>query len=295
MQWQLTRKHWPDYLQLMRLEKPIGTYLLLWPTWWALWIAAEGVPPIGLLVVFTLGVILMRAAGCVINDFADRKVDGAVARTKHRPLATKRVTATEAIQLFLLLILASAALLLFLNWQTVLLSVVALGLAVAYPFMKRYTHLPQVVLGAAFSWGMPMAFMAIQLQLPLIVWLLYAANLLWTVAYDTYYAMVDKPDDLKTGIKSTAILFGRQVLLIIGLLQAASIILLLVVGYLAQLHWLYYVSLLAATACFVYQQNLARKSLANKSLAGCFSAFLHNHYVGMLIFIGIALSYWLQG
>lgn len=290
MHWQLRLHHWRDYLQLMRLEKPIGTYLLLWPTWWALWLAAEGVPPLDLLLVFTLGVIFMRAAGCVINDFADRKVDGAVARTKNRPLAAKRVSATEAIQLFILLVLTSALLLFFLNWPTVLLSGVALALAIAYPFMKRYTHLPQVVLGAAFSWGMPMAFMAIQLQLPLIVWLLYAANLLWTVAYDTYYAMVDKPDDLKTGIKSTAILFGRQVLVIIGLLQTASLILLLLVGYLAQLHWVYYVSLMAAAGCFIYQQQLAKKSLA-----GCFSAFLHNHYVGMLIFVGIALSYFLQG
>ncbi|MGI5308394.1 4-hydroxybenzoate octaprenyltransferase [Rheinheimera sp. WS51] len=290
MQWQLTSRHWRDYLQLMRLEKPIGTYLLLWPTWWALWLAAKGIPPIELLVVFTLGVILMRAAGCVINDFADRNVDGAVARTKDRPLAAKRVTATEALQLFFVLLVGAASLLLFLNWQTVLLSTVALVLAVAYPFMKRYTHLPQLVLGAAFSWGMPMAFMAIQLQLPAIVWLLYAANLLWTVAYDTYYAMVDKPDDIKTGIKSTAILFGRHVLLIIGLLQLGSLALLALVGYLAQLHWLYYLSLLVAAGCFVYQHRLAKTNLA-----GCFSAFLHNHYVGMLIFLGIALGYLLQG
>ncbi|WNO60372.1 4-hydroxybenzoate octaprenyltransferase [Rheinheimera sp. MMS21-TC3] len=290
MQWQLTKQHWSDYLQLMRLDKPIGTYLLLWPTWWALWIAAEGVPPLGLLIVFTLGVILMRAAGCVINDFADRKVDGAVARTKHRPLAAKRVSSVEAIQLFVVLVLAAASLLIFLNWQTVLLSVVALGLAVAYPFMKRYTHLPQLVLGAAFSWGMPMAFMALQLQLPLIVWLLYAANLFWTVAYDTYYALVDKPDDLKTGIKSTAILFGKQVFLIIGLLQLATLVLLLLVGYLAQLHGIFYISLIAVAVCFGYQHVIAKKSLA-----GCFSAFLHNHYVGMLVFIGIALSYLLQG
>ena len=290
MQWQLTRQHWRDYLQLMRLEKPIGTYLLLWPTWWALWIAAEGVPPLGILIVFTLGVILMRAAGCVINDFADRKVDGAVARTKNRPLAAKRVTSAEAIQLFVVLVLAAASLLIFLNWQTVLLSVVALALAIAYPFMKRYTHLPQLVLGAAFSWGMPMAFMALQLQLPVIVWLLYGANLLWTVAYDTYYALVDKPDDLKTGIKSTAILFGKQVFVIIGLLQLATLVLLALVGYLAQLHWVYYLSLMAVAVCFGYQYLIAKKSLA-----GCFSAFLHNHYVGMLVFSGIALSYLLQG
>lgn len=286
----LKAAHWHYYLQLMRLEKPIGTYLLLWPTWWALWLAAEGVPPLSMLIVFTLGVVLMRAAGCVINDYADRHWDGAVERTKARPLASGAVSAAEALQLFGLLVLLSASLLLWLNWQTVLLSVVALLLAAVYPFMKRYTHLPQVVLGAAFSWGMPMAFMAIQLKLPLLVWLLYLANLLWTVAYDTYYALVDRPDDVKVGIKSTAILFGDYALPIIVLLQLGTLGLLVAVGYLAALHWLYYLSLLAAAGCFVYQYRLAQRGRA-----GCFSAFLHNHYVGMLVFFGIALSYVLQG
>lgn len=286
----LKRAHWRYYLQLMRLEKPIGTYLLLWPTWWALWLAAEGTPPLHLLLVFSAGVVLMRAAGCVINDYADRKWDGAVERTKQRPLASGAVSGTEALQLFVLLLLLSAALLVFLNWQTVLLSVVAVLLAAVYPFMKRYTHLPQVVLGAAFSWGMPMAFMAIQLKLPAILWLLYLANLLWTVAYDTYYALVDRPDDVKVGIKSTAILFGRYALPIIALLQLLTLLLLCAVGYLAQLHWLYYVSLLGAAGCFGYQYRLARASRQ-----GCFAAFLHNHYVGMLVFAGIGLSYLLQG
>lgn len=286
----LKAAHWRYYLQLMRLEKPIGTYLLLWPTWWALWLAAEGVPPLSMLIVFTLGVVLMRAAGCVINDYADRHWDGAVERTKARPLASGAVSAAEALQLFGLLVLLSAGLLLWLNWQTVLLSVVALLLAAVYPFMKRYTHLPQVILGAAFSWGMPMAFMAIQLQLPLLVWLLYLANLLWTVAYDTYYALVDRPDDVKVGIKSTAILFGNYALPIIVLLQLGSLGLLAAVGYLAALHWVYYLGLLAAAGCFIYQYRLAKRSRA-----GCFSAFLHNHYVGMLVFFGIALSYVLQG
>lgn len=286
----LKAAHWRYYLQLMRLEKPIGTYLLLWPTWWALWLAAEGVPPLSMLIVFTLGVVLMRAAGCVINDYADRHWDGAVERTKARPLASGAVSAAEALQLFGLLVLLSAGLLLWLNWQTVLLSVVALLLAAVYPFMKRYTHLPQVILGAAFSWGMPMAFMAIQFKLPLLVWLLYLANLLWTVAYDTYYALVDRPDDVKVGIKSTAILFGNYALPIIVLLQLGSLGLLAAVGYLAALHWVYYLGLLAAAGCFIYQYRLAKRSRA-----GCFSAFLHNHYVGMLVFFGIALSYVLQG
>jgi 4-hydroxybenzoate polyprenyltransferase len=281
------RRH---YLQLMRLEKPIGTYLLLWPTWWALWLAAEGVPPWHLLLVFSAGVVLMRAAGCVINDYADRHWDGAVERTQHRPLASGAVTGTEALQLFVLLLALSAGLLVFLNRQTVLLSLVAVLLAAVYPFMKRYTHLPQVVLGAAFSWGMPMAFMAIQLKLPPLVWLLYLANLLWTVAYDTYYALVDRPDDIKVGIKSTAILFGDYALPIIALLQLMTLLLLGAVGYLAQLHWVYYLSLLGAAACFLYQYRIARASRQ-----GCFSAFLHNHYVGMLVFAGIALSYLLQG
>jgi 4-hydroxybenzoate polyprenyltransferase len=286
----LKRQHWRYYLQLMRIEKPIGTYLLLWPTWWALWLAAEGVPSFHLLLIFSLGVVLMRAAGCVINDYADRHWDGAVERTRQRPLASGVVQSAEALQLFVLLLLLSASLLLWLNWQTVMLSLVALVLASVYPFMKRYTHLPQVVLGAAFSWGMPMAFMAIQLQLPAIVWLLYLANLLWTVAYDTYYALVDRPDDLKVGIKSTAILFGRNALPLIVLLQSISLLLLAAVGYLAQLHWVYFLSLMGAGGCFVYQYRLAKQSRQ-----GCFAAFLHNHYVGMLVFSGIALSYLLQG
>ncbi|MEH8018755.1 4-hydroxybenzoate octaprenyltransferase [Rheinheimera muenzenbergensis] len=286
----LKRKNWRYYLQLMRLEKPIGTYLLLWPTWWALWLAAEGVPPLHLLLVFSAGVVLMRAAGCVINDYADRKWDGAVERTKQRPLASGAVSGREALQLFVLLLALSAGLLVFLNWQTVLLSVVAVLLAAVYPFMKRYTHLPQVVLGAAFSWGMPMAFMAVQLQLPPLLWLLYLANLLWTVAYDTYYALVDRPDDIKVGIKSTAILFGDYALPVIAVLQLVTLALLLAVGAMAALHWVYYLFLLLAAGCFVYQYRLA-----TASRQGCFAAFLHNHYVGMLVFAGIALSYLLQG
>ena len=282
----LRASQWPHYTQLMRIDRPIGTYLLLWPTWWALWLAAEGVPAISMLLVFTAGVVLMRAAGCVINDYADRHWDGAVERTRQRPLASGKVSGTEALQLFVLLLALSANLLLFLNWQTVLLSLVAVLLAAVYPFMKRYTHLPQVVLGAAFSWGMPMAFMAIQLQLPPLLWLLYTANLLWTVAYDTYYALVDRPDDVKVGIKSTAILFGRHALAIIVLLQLGMLLLLVAVGWLAQLQWPFYLSLVLAALCFAYQWSLARQGRD-----GCFKAFLHNHYVGLLLFAGIALSY----
>lgn len=282
----LTLQQWPAYKRLMRLDKPIGIYLLLWPTWWALWLAAEGGPSLGMLLIFTIGVVLMRSAGCVINDFADRHVDGAVERTRLRPIASGTVTVVEAVQLFILLLLIAALLLFFLNWQTMLLSLVAVALASIYPFMKRYTHLPQLVLGAAYSWGIPMAFMATQQQLPSLVWYLYLANLLWTVAYDTFYALVDKPDDLKIGIKSTAILFGRFALPIIALLQISALLLLVYVGYKANLHWVYYLSLIIAAAGFIYQHIIAQQNREN-----CFKAFLHNHYVGLVIFLGIAASY----
>lgn len=282
MQWYLTFANWRFYIQLMRLDKPIGIYLLLWPTWWALWLASDGMPSWPLLLVFTLGVVLMRSAGCVINDYADRNFDGAVERTKLRPLAAGLVTPKEALQLFLLLLLLSAMLLLFLDWRTALLSLVAVALAAIYPFMKRYTHLPQVVLGAAFSWGMVMSFMAIQGKLPLIMWLLYAANLCWTVAYDTYYALVDKDDDEKIGVKSTARLFGRYVFWIIGLLQLASLALLEWVGALAGLGSAFSVALIIVLLLFFYQNRLALRGRD-----GCFKAFLANHYVGLTLFVGI--------
>jgi 4-hydroxybenzoate polyprenyltransferase len=282
MSWNLTFANWRFYVQLMRLDKPIGIYLLLWPTWWALWLASDGMPSLSLLMVFTVGVVLMRSAGCVINDYADRNFDGAVDRTKLRPLAAGLVTAKEALQLFLLLLLMSAVLLLFLDWRTALLSLVAVALAAIYPFMKRYTHLPQVVLGAAFSWGMVMCFMAIQGKLPLIMWLLYAANLCWTVAYDTYYALVDKDDDEKIGVKSTARLFGRYVFWIIGLLQLASLALLEWVGALAGLGSAFSVALIIVLLLFFYQNRLALRGRD-----GCFKAFLANHYVGLTLFVGI--------
>lgn len=285
MNWQLQTSNWRAYQQLMRLDKPIGTYLLLWPTYWALWLASDGIPAMGMLLIFTLGVVLMRAAGCVINDYADRNFDGAVERTKLRPLATGAVSRIEALQLFALLLALSALLLLFLNWQTALLALVAVVLAASYPFMKRYTHLPQVVLGAAFSWGMVMSFMAIQGQLPLLVWLIYGANLLWTVAYDTFYAMVDKEDDEKIGVKSTARLFGRYALFIIAILQLGMLALLEWAGALAGLSQAFFLSLVVALVMFIYQHRLARQGRD-----GCFKAFLNNHYVGLVIFIGVVLG-----
>jgi 4-hydroxybenzoate polyprenyltransferase len=285
MNWQLQSSKWRDYRQLMRLDKPIGTYLLLWPTYWALWLASDGLPAIDMLLIFTLGVVLMRAAGCVINDYADRNFDGAVERTKQRPLATGAVSSTEALQLFALLLALSALLLLFLNWQSAVLALVAVVLAASYPFMKRYTHLPQVVLGAAFSWGMVMSFMAIQGQLPLLVWLIYGANLLWTVAYDTFYAMVDKDDDEKIGVKSTARLFGRYALFIIAILQLGMLALLEWAGALAGLSQAFNMALVVALVLFIYQHRLARQGRD-----GCFKAFLNNHYVGLVIFIGVVFG-----
>lgn len=275
------------YIQLTRFDRPIGSLLLLWPTYWALWSAAQGVPDWWVLVVFSLGVVLMRSAGCVINDYADRKVDGHVSRTKNRPLPQGLVTEKEALGLFAALCLCAFVLVLTLNGTTVLLSLAALALAFCYPFMKRYTHLPQVVLGAAFGWAIPMAYAAQTGSLPASLWLLFAANIAWTVAYDTMYAMVDREDDLKIGIKSTAILFASKDKLIIGLLQIASLLLLLAFGYLNQLGSLFYWGLLAAAGLFVYQQML----ISARHAPACFKAFLNNNYVGMAIFIGIAADW----
>ncbi|WP_022942335.1 4-hydroxybenzoate octaprenyltransferase, partial [Psychromonas hadalis] len=215
----INKQKFQAYVQLMRIDKPIGSLLLLWPTLWALWVAAKGVPDLSVLIVFTLGVFLMRSAGCVINDFADRKVDGFVERTKHRPLPSGRATSREAIVLFLILTLSSFLLVLSQNWLTIQLSVVGVLLAFSYPFMKRFPPLPQLVLGMAFGWAIPMAYAAQANQVDNIVWLLFMVNILWTIAYDTMYAMVDRDDDLKIGIKSSAILFAKQDKLVIGLLQ----------------------------------------------------------------------------
>ncbi|WP_286240593.1 4-hydroxybenzoate octaprenyltransferase [Neptuniibacter halophilus] len=278
------------YGRLMRVEKPIGTYLLLWPTYWALWIAAEGVPPLDLLIIFTLGVFLTRSAGCVINDFADRKIDGHVKRTAGRPLPSGEVTAREALVLFSGLMLLAFILVLFTNLNTVLLSFAALLLAACYPFMKRYTHLPQLVLGAAFGWAIPMAFSAVGGDVPAIAWLIYCAKLLWTIAYDTMYAMVDRDDDLRIGVKSTAVLFGDADKVIIGLLQITTLLALILVGIQVGLGLAYYLGLAAASGLFVYQQWLIRE----RERQPCFRAFLNNHYAGLLIFIGLAADYGLR-
>ena len=275
------------YVHLMRADKPIGTYLLLWPTLWALWIAADGMPPLHLLLIFSLGVFLTRSAGCVINDYADRHIDGHVKRTHQRPLPSGRVTEREALLLFAGLMLVSFLLVLLTNTMTILMSFGGLALAFVYPFMKRYTHLPQVVLGAAFGWAIPMAFTAVQEQLPLTAWLLYAAKLLWTVAYDTQYAMVDRDDDLKIGVKSTAVLFGRYDKLMVGLLQLAALGLLVWVGQLEQLGLWYYLGLLAALGFFIYQQWLIR----HRERMPCFRAFLNNHYAELAVLIGLIGHY----
>ncbi|QGH61713.1 4-hydroxybenzoate octaprenyltransferase [Serratia proteamaculans] len=279
---------WQAYSHLMRINKPIGTLLLLWPTLWALWIAGQGVPSLSVLVVFVAGVFMMRAAGCVVNDYADRAVDGHVKRTAGRPMPSGRVSEKEAKILFVVLVLVSFGLVLTLNAMTIWLSLAALALAWAYPFMKRVTHLPQFVLGAAFGWGIPMAYAAVSESLPLSCWLLLLANICWTVAYDTLYAMVDRDDDLKIGIKSTAILFGRYDKLIVGLLQFATLLLMLWVGYLTQMSGAFYWSLLLAGALFIHQQ----KQIATRERDACFKAFMDNNYVGLVLFIGIALSYW---
>ncbi len=279
-----------EYALLMRLDKPIGTLLLLWPTLWALWLAAGGMPEPKILLVFVGGVFLMRSAGCVINDFADRNIDGHVRRTRQRPLAAGRVAPREALALFAGLVLLAFTLVLLLDPLTIALSPVAVILAASYPFMKRYTHLPQVVLGTAFAWAIPMAFAAETGTVPAQAWLLFAITVIWTTAYDTLYAMVDREDDLKIGVKSTAILFGRADRLIVGLLQAAMIAGLLWLGAWQQLSLPYYLGVGAAAALLIQQQWLIRRREAEH----CFQAFLANNRVGMAIFAGIFFHFLFQ-
>ncbi len=281
------KQKWLAIKLITRMDKPIGTYLLLWPTYWALWIACDGWPDIHLLIVFSLGVFVMRSAGCVINDIADMKVDGKVERTKNRPLISGLITKNEAFSLFGVLIGIALGLVLTLSWATIYLSVIALLLAASYPFMKRYTQLPQVVLGAAFSWGMIMAFSEAQGEVSTTAWLLFSANLLWTVAYDTMYAMVDRDDDLEIGVKSTAILFGEHDKRIIGFMQLLVLGLLFTVGEMLAFGWPYQLSLVIAAGMFSYQQML----IANRERDKCFQAFLHNHWVGMVVFVGIFMEY----
>lgn len=276
-----------EYAKLLRIDRPIGTLLLLWPTYWALWLAADGMPDIGNLIVFTLGVIFMRAAGCAINDYADRDWDRHVKRTKDRPLTAGRIEPWEAVALFVGLCLISFLMVvLFTNTLTLYLSFGGALLAFIYPFMKRYTHLPQLFLGAAFSWAIPMAWAAQANEVSQLTWLLFTANVLWTVAYDTFYAMVDRDDDLKVGIKSTAILFGEADRTIIATLQTMVVVILLMVGSRAELGFFYYLGVAGMAALFVYQQLITR----DRSREGCFKAFLNNNWAGLVVFIGLAID-----
>lgn len=276
------------YAELIRFNRPIGTYLLLWPTLWALWFASKGIPDFKYLIIFSLGVFLMRSAGCAINDYADRDIDIHVDRTKNRPITSGRMSAKEALGVFAVLILASFLLVIQLNTNTILLSIVAVIFAATYPFMKRYHHFPQVHLGAAFAWSIPMSYTAItNSPLPLQAWLLYLATMFWTTAYDTQYGMVDKVDDLKIGVKSTAILFGKFDNAIIGSLQALTLIFICIVGILENSGILFYTSIIIAAALVIYQQTLTR----NREPAKCLQAFLNNNWLGMIIFIGIAADY----
>ncbi len=276
-----------QYICLTRLDRPIGIYLLLWPTLWALWIAGDGKPDLGIVAIFVAGVVLMRSAGCVINDFADRHIDPHVARTRNRPIACGKVTPREALLLFAVLCLLAFGLVLMLNRLTLYLSFGAVALAALYPFMKRYTNLPQVVLGAAFGWAVPMAFAAITGGVPREAWLLFVATVLWTTAYDTMYGMVDREDDLKIGVKSTAILFGESDRLIIGILQALALGALALAGAAASLDGYYYFGLALAAGLALYQQYLIR----DRQPEACFKAFLNNQWFGAAVFSGIVLAY----
>ena len=275
------------YLQLMRLDRPIGILLLLWPTLSALWIAAEGIPDVKILLIFILGVIIMRSAGCVINDFADRNIDGLIKRTVDRPLARGTLQSKQALMLFAGLGLLALVLVLQLNEMTIWMSLVGLFLAATYPFMKRYTYLPQVYLGTAFGWAIPMAFAAQSNTVPAIAWLLFLANILWTTAYDTFYAMADREDDLLVGVKSTAILFGDDDRFIIGILQLSFLIVMMLIGGQLEMSSIYYFGVFLAVGLSLYQQKL----VINREPAQCLLAFINNNWVGAALFAGIAVHY----
>ncbi len=276
-----------QYWQLMRFDRPIGILLLLWPALWALWIAGEGKPDWFVTMIIVAGVVLMRAAGCCINDFADRRYDPLVERTARRPLVTGRIQPKEAVILFVVLCLIALILVLQLNELTIMLSVGGVFLAGSYPYMKRYTYFPQVYLGVAFGWAVPMAFAAETGAIPQVAWLLYIATILWALAYDTMYAMVDRDDDLKIGVKSTAILFGELDRLLIGIIQLLVLVSLVMAGLQLKMLWPYYLGLLVAAALSAYEQKL----IATRSKEGCFKAFLHNNWVGMAVFFGIVGNY----
>ncbi|MDH5601116.1 MAG: 4-hydroxybenzoate octaprenyltransferase [Gammaproteobacteria bacterium] len=286
--WLHVRQRLYQYALLMRLHKPIGIFLLLWPTLWALWIAAEGFPHPGVLTVFVLGVILMRSAGCVINDYADREIDPRVNRTKDRPIASGRVSPDEAMLLFMGLCFSAFLLVLTMNTFTILLSLGGVMLAGVYPFMKRYTHMPQIVLGMAFGWAVPMAFAAQTNSVPKIAWLIYVVTVLWAVIYDTMYAMADRMDDLKIGVKSTAILFGDADRVIIGILQVLMLIALYLIGLQLQLGTVYDIALFITIILMVYHQYLIRY----RQPAMCIQAFLNNNWIGAVIFITLVVSYY---
>jgi 4-hydroxybenzoate polyprenyltransferase len=280
------RARLPQYWLLIRGDRPVGTLLLLWPTAWALLLAADGLPPPGIAAIFLLGVWLTRSAGCVINDYADRWLDPQVARTKHRPLATGAVSPREALWLFVAMMLVAFGLVLLTNPLTVALSVAGAVLAATYPFLKRHTYLPQVWLGLAFGWGIPMAFAAIQDTVPPIAWLLFLANLLWTTGYDTWYAMVDRDDDLRAGAKSTAILFGDADLAALGVLYASFLVAMWLLGQRAELGINYFVGLVVAAGFVGWQFAVGR----TRAPADCFRAFLANQWVGLVVFVGLALE-----
>ena len=279
-----------QYWLLTRFDRPIGILILLWPALWALWVASDGRPDLGVLTVICLGVVLMRAAGCVINDYADRDFDPHVARTKQRPIAAGKVKPKEALWIFVVLCLCAFGLVLTLNIFTILLSFIAAFLAASYPFMKRYTQLPQAYLGIAFGWAIPMSFSAQTNYIPLVAWVMYLAVVLWALVYDTMYAMVDKEDDFKIGVKSTAILFGSYDRHIMAFLQLIIIGLLIIVGQMKYLSWPYYGGILVATGLFVYQQKLIYYRDKNQ----CFKAFLNNNWFGMVVFIGLLVDYLLR-
>lgn len=276
-----------NYAKLMRIDKPIGFWLLMWPTLWALWLAGKGHPDQGLFIVFVLGVFIMRSAGCVLNDYVDRKIDPYVERTRTRPIASGAVAPAEALVLFLALSLIAIGLATMLNRPARLLAIVAAGLTIAYPFIKRVVSIPQFVLGAAFGWAVPMAFAAQTGETPQLAWLVFGTALVWAVIYDTFYAMVDREDDRKVGVKSTALLFGDVDLFVIAGLQLLMLVALTFVGLRAELGAWYFASVVAAAALMAYHQWLAR----DRQPAGCFAAFLHNHTIGLVIFVGIVLHY----
>jgi len=277
----------PDFIALGRLDRPIGIYLLLWPTLWALWIAAEGNPSFKLLFIFICGVVLTRTGGCIVNDYADRNLDGHVNRTANRPLATGRISGREALVIAALIALLAFGLVLMTNTFTILLSVGGLLLACTYPYMKRHTYLPQLVLGAAFAWAIPMAFGAVGANVPEHAWLIYLATVAWTMAYDTLYAMVDREDDLKVGIKSTAILFGDMDLVMVGVLDGTALLALWLLGDRLEFSIWYYAGLLAAALLWSWQLWQCR----SRDQATCLKAFQHNHWVGAAVFAGVFLHY----